>query len=183
MKESRDAIGAAGAHPNMAGLSSIIQSMLLLRKYMLMSMVGRVFALISAVFYVTGYYASSPFVMGFTFLILFGVGSLLSSTAQILIAIEITPTTRKSAKKKLKIKTKGSKSTAKVAPSTKKSTGGSNPSGALKTTLKTTTTDGAATTTALPGASSAVGLREDVGGEEEKKSEVMTPVHVLKKPN
>jgi len=89
--------GVERAGNGVTPLSVMTNSVLLLRKYMLMSTIGRIMAISGVLMYVSGLMFTNPFLLAFTILFLLGVGSLLSSTAQVLIAVEITPSTRRSA--------------------------------------------------------------------------------------
>ena len=80
-------------------LKAAVDRTLLMRKYMMISAVGRIINLIGFVAAATGWYRSSPLAYATLFILLNNFPSLLSSTAQILIAIEITPSTRKGANK------------------------------------------------------------------------------------
>ena len=100
-KEVAVSQGAAGgverAGNGVTPLSVMINSVLLLRKYMLMSTIGRIMAISGVLMYVSGLMFTNPFMFVLSTLVLVGVGGLLSSTAQVLIAVEITPSTRRSA--------------------------------------------------------------------------------------
>ena len=74
-------------------LAEKLERTFLLKKYMMLSVLGRVANMLSFLAVATGWFVSSPFAYVVTFVVLIFGGSLLSSTAHILLAIEVTPST------------------------------------------------------------------------------------------
>ena len=77
-----------------AGLGETIERTLLMRKYMLISSIGRIFNLISFVLLGLGVHLTHPVVYVVVLVCFVSIPSLVSSTAQIFLAIEVTPSTR-----------------------------------------------------------------------------------------
>ena len=76
----------------------IVNSTLLMKKFMLWSVVGRFGCIAGFIVAATGGHSSSPVAYAITVACLLVFPSLVSSTAQVLIAVEITPSTRRKVK-------------------------------------------------------------------------------------
>ena len=84
----------ANGAPLEGPLRETIERTLLMRKYMIVSTMGRIGNMFGFVMVAFDFYSMSPELYMLVMGILFSFCSLVSSTAQILLAIEVTPTTR-----------------------------------------------------------------------------------------